>query len=147
MWLSIWGTTNSSLMNKAKKLQNFAARVADGGIKKYNHVSPAYRELKWLKIKQKHYYDICCTMFKIISNVHPDWLYLFPTVHETTASVTRQQNKLVVPHSKTDTGTRAFRVTGPKTWNSLPLNISSATSYASFKSELSNFILTDLNCS
>ncbi len=32
--LSIWGTTNSALINKIQKLQNFAARVAVGGLKK-----------------------------------------------------------------------------------------------------------------
>ncbi|RUM30450.1 MAG: hypothetical protein DSY42_04590 [Aquifex sp.] len=143
--LSIWGTTTSSLINKVQKLQNFAARVAVGGIKKFDHVSPAYKELKWLKIKQKHTYDICCAMFKVINNVYPDWLYSFLTVHDSTASVTRQQNNLVVPYSKTETGARAFTVTGPKTWNSLPFNITSTTSHASFKSKLRNFILNDLN--
>ncbi len=49
--LSIWGTTNSTLINKIQKLQNFAARVAVGGLKKYDHVSPAFRELKWMKIR------------------------------------------------------------------------------------------------
>ena len=143
--LTIWGTTTSSLIDKIQKLQNFAARVAVGGIKKYDHVSPAYRELKWLKIRQKHTNDICCTMFKIINNVYPDWLYSFPTVHDSTASVTRQQNNLIVPRSKTDTGARAFAVTGPKLWNSLPFNITSTTSHGSFKSKLRNFILSDLN--
>ncbi len=34
--LSIWGTTNSALINKIQKLQNFAAGVAVGGLKKYD---------------------------------------------------------------------------------------------------------------
>ncbi len=73
--LSIWGTTTSSLVDKVQKLQTFAARVAVGGIKKYDHVSPAYKELKWLKIKQKQTYDICSALFKIINKTYPDWLY------------------------------------------------------------------------
>ncbi len=86
-------------------------------------------------------------MFKIINNAYPDWLYSFLAVHESTASVTRQQKNLVVPLYKTDTGARAFAVTGPKTWNSLPSNITSIISHASFKSKLRNFILGDFNCS
>ncbi len=43
--LSIWGTTTSSLINKVQKLQNFAARVAVGGIKKFDHVSLPIRSL------------------------------------------------------------------------------------------------------
>ncbi len=112
--LKIWGTT-TSLIKKAQKLQNFAARVAVGGIKKkYDHVFPAYKELNWLKIKKKYAYDICVAMFKIINNVYPDCLYSFPTVH-ISVSATRQQNNLVVPRSRTDTGARAFTVIGLKT--------------------------------
>ncbi len=144
--LIIWGTTNSFLISKVQKLQNFATRVAVGGIKKFNHVSPAYKELEWLKIQLKHSYDICCTMFEIINNVYPDWLYSFLTVHYSTASVTRQQNNLVVSRSKTDTGARAFVVTGSKMWNSLPISITSTTFHDCFKSKLRYFILNDLNC-
>ncbi len=42
---SIWGATTSPLINKVQKVQNFAARVAVRGIKKFEHVSPAYKEL------------------------------------------------------------------------------------------------------
>ncbi len=86
-------------------------------------------------------------MFKIINNVYPDCLYSLLTVLDNTVSVTGQQDKLVVPHSKTDTGAKAFADTGPKAWNSLPLNITSTITHASFKSIVRNYILSDLNCS
>ncbi len=38
------GTTNDALMSGAQKLQNAAVRVAIGGVKKYDHVSPFYKE-------------------------------------------------------------------------------------------------------
>ncbi len=47
-----WGTTKSTRMHKVQKLQNFAARVSIGGMKKYDLVSPAFKELKWLRIAQ-----------------------------------------------------------------------------------------------
>ncbi len=53
-YLFFWGgggTTNSSPISKVQKLQNFAARIAVDGIKKFDHVSPAYRGLMWLKIQ------------------------------------------------------------------------------------------------
>ena len=46
--IRIWGTTSDTITSSAQKLQNFAARVAVGGIKKYDHVSPSFKELKWL---------------------------------------------------------------------------------------------------
>ncbi len=41
----IWGTTNDTLMSSVQKLQNFAVRVAMGGVKKYDQVSPFHKEL------------------------------------------------------------------------------------------------------
>ena len=64
--LLIWGTTSSRQLEKAQKLQNFAARVADGRTRKFDHVSPLIKELGWLKIKEKNLYDTYLTVFKIM---------------------------------------------------------------------------------
>ncbi len=40
---SIFGTTNTTLLYKVQKIQNFAARVTIGGMRKFDHVSPAFR--------------------------------------------------------------------------------------------------------
>ncbi len=37
--ITIWGTITSSLVGKVQNVQNFAGRVAAGGIKKIDHVS------------------------------------------------------------------------------------------------------------
>ncbi len=70
--IRIWGTTNDALISSVQKMQNFAARVAVGGIKKYDHVSPAYRELEWLKIKHKHLLDVGVTTFKVLRGFYPE---------------------------------------------------------------------------
>lgn len=57
--IRIWGTTNETLITKVQKMQNFAAKVAIGGARKYDHVSPIFIELQWLKIKQKHKFEVC----------------------------------------------------------------------------------------
>ncbi len=49
-WIRIWGTTNATLIHKAQKLQNFAARVSIGCMKNYDHVYSDFKELKWLRI-------------------------------------------------------------------------------------------------
>ena len=51
--LKIWGSANNTQMTKAKKLQNFAVRVAIGGVKKYDHVTPFYEKLGWLSMEKK----------------------------------------------------------------------------------------------
>ncbi len=42
--------TNDTHMPNAQKLQNFASRVAFGGVRKHGHVSPVFRELQWLRV-------------------------------------------------------------------------------------------------
>ncbi len=61
--ITIWGTTNVTVISSVQKLQNFAARVAVEGVKKYGHISPTFKELKWLRIKQKHVFDLGVTIF------------------------------------------------------------------------------------
>ncbi len=48
--ITVWGTTNSTLINKVQKLQNFAIKVVDGKARKYDHVTPLFKDLQWLKI-------------------------------------------------------------------------------------------------
>ncbi len=139
--IKIWGTTNSTLLHRVQKLQNFAARVAIGGMKKYDHVSPAFKELNWLKVKQKHLLDISTTMYKSLNKMFPDWLFLFPTVHNATGSTTRQRNNLVVPRTKTASGARALTVHGSKIWNSLPAHITNANTLSCFKSRVTKYLL------
>ncbi len=71
--IKIWGTTSDTGLSSVQKLQNFAARVAVGRVKKYDHITPALRELKWLRLKQKHLLDVGVTIFKALRGIYPDW--------------------------------------------------------------------------
>ncbi|KAK4322417.1 hypothetical protein Pmani_006757 [Petrolisthes manimaculis] len=78
-------------------------RVSLGGFKKHDHITPAFKELGWLKIKPKPILDVNMAMYRSVNNLNPKWLHSFPTVHSKTNSVTRQQNNLIIPSTKTDT--------------------------------------------
>ncbi len=69
--IPVWGSTNDTLLCKAQKLQNFAAKVVVGGAIKYDHVSPFCNELKWLRVKEKYAVDICTTVSKILRRFYP----------------------------------------------------------------------------
>ncbi len=142
--LKIWSTTNSSLI-RHRNFKILQQELLSVELKTYAHVLPAYKDLNWLKIQQKYTYDVCVAMFKIINNVYPGWLYSFPTVHDISASVTRQQNNLVVPRSRSAKAVTTSHWT--KDMNSFPANIMSAISQVTFKSKLKHFILCDMNCS
>ena len=139
--IRIWGTTNQTVISRAQKLHNFAAKVAKGNAKKYDHATPIIQELGWLKISEKHKFDTCTTVFKVLSGFYPSWYKYFPTVHEVTESNTRQLSSLYVPKTRTDAGARKMDVLGPKMWNNLPSNFSEVGTVSSFKNKLLNLLL------
>ncbi len=108
--IRIYETTNETLLHSAQKLQNFAAKVAVGGMRKYDHVSPDSKELNWLNIKQKKVFDTNCTILKILHGMYPDWFKFFGTVHDVTRNFSGQQNDLITPRANTDIGARSLTI-------------------------------------
>ncbi len=43
--ISIWGSANLTIINDAQKLLNFAAKLAKGNAKKFDHATPIIQEL------------------------------------------------------------------------------------------------------
>ncbi len=77
---TIWGTANFTHLNDIQKLQNLAAKVVDGKAKKYDHVTPILKDLKWLTIKDQITHDTAVAIFKYLNNHYPDYLLQLPTV-------------------------------------------------------------------
>ena len=139
--LIVWGSTSNIHLNRVQKLQNFAARVADGTARKFDHITPYLNELGWLKIKEKYEYEVCCLVFKITKKYLPGWLYDFITVNSLTGLDTRHSNDLVSRRAITDVGSRDISIRGPRLWNNLPLAIRNAGTLPSFKNNLKEILL------
>ena len=136
--LKVWGSTNKTQMDRVQKLQNFAGKVAIGGAKKYDHVTPILEKLQWLRMDKKYFYDICILMFKIKNQLLPDWLFNMPTVGDVRSEliVTRQNDNLFIPRTFTDTGARALNIRGPLLWGKLPAHLRNCQNMSSFKTNL-----------
>ena len=138
--LVIWGASSNTQLEKAQRLQNFAARVAVG-VRKYDHISPIIRQLQWLKVKEKNIYDTCIMVFKAVNHCLPNWLMTFPTVGEIVKVRTRQSNDLFVERIRTTTGSRSMRIKGPIQWNKLPKEVQNTNRLNSFKEMLKKYLL------
>ena len=139
--IKIWGTTNSLYLEKVQKIQNFAARVAVQGVRKYDHITPTLKRLKWLRIKEKYKYEVGLFTFKVLNNKFPDWLYHFPNVGNIRVTLTRQNRDLFVKHHRTDLGSRSMLIRGPSHWNNLPRNVKDCLSFSLFKEKLKDAFL------
>ena len=139
--LRIWGMTTKSQIEKAQKLQNFAAKVAVGDARKYDHVSPILNKLGWLRLEEMVFMDICLMIFKYRRGLIPDWLFSIHSVHQVRDRRTRQSNELVVNRSATDIAKNSFLIAGPLYWNKLPSHVKNVASLPQFKNVLKKHLL------
>ena len=58
------GSTNKTLLQHIQKLQDFSAKVATAGLRKYDHVTPVIiiKDLQWMTVKDKYAFEKCITM-------------------------------------------------------------------------------------
>ena len=130
-----FGSLNSrSVVNKAPLLHrlqsvlNSAARLVLN-IPKFSHISAAIRvELHWLPIRRRIDFKIALMVCHCLVGAAPE--YLMELCHPVGSAVGRQclqsasRGDLVVPRFRLQTfGHRAFAVSRPQIWNSLPLRV------------------------
>ncbi len=89
--IKIWGTTNTTHMNRVQKLQNFAAKVALEGGARRDHATPYIKELEWLKLRQKYKYDLGVFNYNTIKGNVPSHVLSLLTVPDVRPLSTRKQ--------------------------------------------------------
>ena len=134
----IWGSSTTNIRNRIKKVHNFAAKVAVGYGRKYDHATPFIKKLDWLKVNEMLKYNEALFMFKIVNSHDP--VLSIPQIGHIHERVTRQVNDLHVPRTRTKVADRALSVRGSLQWNKLPETIKQETRMASFKKKLKEFI-------
>ena len=71
----VWGSTNNFHLSRVQKLVNFAARVAIGTVRIYEHIiSPFLDELGWLRVRDKYKYNVCVLVFRVLRILLPNCL-------------------------------------------------------------------------
>lgn len=119
--------------------------MPDDGVRKYDHVSPVFKELECQRVENQCFYDMCILVFKILDSQLPDWLFNMFTLREITCTNTRQWNNLFVPRTNKATGTKMLSVGGPLLWNEIPSEIRDTRSIFSFKNKLKKYLLCKQN--
>ena len=70
---SVWGNTSKRNLHKLQLVQNFAARVVLG-LRKFDHISPGRRSLRWLDVTEKVLFNDLVLAFKCVNGLAPDYL-------------------------------------------------------------------------
>jgi hypothetical protein len=137
---SVWVNTSGKNIVKLQKVQNFACRIVCN-IQKYDHVSPAIRQLNWLPIKQQLEYKDTVMAYKLTPPYLCDKFVKRSELH---SRQTRNNNQLDIPLFRTASGQRTFYYRAVKIWNSLENELREIQSLKRFKRKLKTCLLDSL---
>ncbi len=98
------------------------------GMKKYDHITPAFRKLHWLPVEQQIMFKILCLTFKVLNSLAPGYIssLITPFVHP------KSEHKKVWGE--------VLRHAVPNLYNRLPLDLRQSPSLDSFKSNLKTYL-------
>ncbi len=140
---SVWSNTTDSNIKKFQRVQNFAARIVTN-TRKYDHITPALKSLKWTPVKTNLYFRDAVMAFKCMMGMVPEYLSnKFSTRGSVSGRKTRNSEKLHIPLCKTKAGQRSFSYRIVNIWNNLPLFVKTSECLSIFKSRLRKHLLNE----
>ena len=105
--------------------------------------STIMRDLHWLPIRARINFKVLLLTFKALHGLAPQYLQSLLSA-KTSRYNLRGSNTLLLTmpsvKSKATLGDRAFAITAPSLWNSLPSELRSITCLTSFKAHLKTFL-------
>ena len=106
--------------------------------KKFDHVTPSFQLLSWVRLKEWRMIHFLLLFFKIFPTSTPK--YLVSRFQFLTSL--RNQNQLLVsiPQHKTSLYSSSFTVEIPRLWNSLPSEVRNCRTLPQFKMKLESFV-------
>ena len=116
---SIWSNTSNSNIRKLQGVQNFAARIVCG-TRKFDHITPVLKNLRWIPVKSQLYLRDANLAFKIMTGQAPGYLssnFIFRG--NVSGRMTRSSQQLHIPLFKTKSGQRTSSYRIVKLWNEL----------------------------
>ena len=69
----MWSNTSKKNISKLQKVQNFACRIITGK-RKFDHITPTLRELRWLPVTSFAKYTLGVLAFKCVKGLAPGYL-------------------------------------------------------------------------
>ena len=117
------------------------------GLRKYDHISPGLRSLRWLNVKQRLMVNDAVMMHKCLKGtVH---LVICQINFSTRATIhdrqTRYRDSPNIPSSRINAGRRAFYYRGVKVWNNLNRDLKEIINAKVFKRRLINELIRNMS--
>lgn len=131
-----------NLVIRLQKIQNWAAKLIFKQTK-FTHATPLLKALHWLPIETRIHFKVLILIHNCIYNhLSPNYLSELLIVKQYKRA-TRQSKFITLLEPRTNGVTyanRAFSVSGPKLWNSLPNHLKCIPNKSLFKSKLKTYL-------
>ena len=112
-------SANTLDLCKLQHVQNLTTRIISGK-RKFDHITPVLRDLRWLSVRQQLHLRDAVFAFKCMTSCSPDYLRSkLVTRGQASGRLIRNSQQLNVPLFRTATGQRSFQYRAVSLWNSL----------------------------
>ena len=131
---SVWVPYTQSNINKLESVQRRAARFDTGNYNTTSSVTTMLNHLNWDTLQQRCVRAKAIMMYRIINGlvaIEPP-----PCMHHLGATTRAQQQKYIVPYSRTIVHKESFFPFTSRLWNQLPEATAAAMYLESFKKEI-----------
>jgi len=127
----------ANLLNRLQSALNAAARSV-AGLRRSDHITDTLVSFHWLRAPERIKFKLAVIVYRGIHGTAPR--HLSDLLHRVSDITSRRRfrsstsSELVIPQSRLVTvGDRSFTVGGPRLWNTLPEDITSAPSLLVFR--------------
>ena len=130
---TVWSGTYKQNIHKLQLMQNFTARILTD-TRKYDHITPALKDLGWLTVEEQLRLWEVILMYKCVNNVVSGYLSCkLGKRSDAHAYNLRNSDHLNVPKCRTVAAQRGFFYRATKSWNNLSSETRSAQTLRSLK--------------
>ena len=137
---SVWSNTSKKNIVKLQNVQNFATRIITD-TRKYDHITPAIRQLNWLPVCYMLQLRGAVMTFKCLKGLAPPYLCDRFTMRSQVHNCnTRNTNMLQISRFSSTAGQRNYLYRAVDLWNKLRDNIKSIKSVNNFKLAFKYFL-------
>lgn len=118
---SVYGPCiTKAVQGRIQRIQNACIRLICG-IRKYDHISHKYAELKWLKMHERRFLHACCLFHNIIISKSPPYLFEKISYRTDVHNINiRKKNLLSIPQHKSRQFRSSFSYTVANFYNRIP---------------------------
>jgi len=128
---------SQKVISRLQRVQHALARVVMQQAYRSSSSTELLKQLHWLPIEWRIRFKLATSTYKALHTGHPPYLTDLLQYHKSSVSTRSSTSQLLaIPRHNLSFGSRSFRVSAPRIWNSLSPQIRQCQTLATFRCHL-----------